>query len=51
MPEELQKAKEVFLTGTAAEVTLVQSIDTLEFELGEVGAWVKQAYSDLVRGV
>jgi branched-chain amino acid aminotransferase len=48
-PEELANVKEVFLTGTAAEVTLVQSIDAQEFELGEVGAWVKQAYADLVR--
>ncbi len=48
-PEELANAKEVFLTGTAAEVTLVQSIDDHQFELGDVGAWVKQAYADLVR--
>lgn len=48
-PEELAQTKEVFLTGSAAEVTLVQSIDEHGFELGTIGRWVKQAYGELVR--
>lgn len=48
-PEELANTKEVFLTGTAAEVTLVRSIDEHPFEIGEIGQWVKQAYGDFVR--
>ena len=36
MPEELEKADEVFLTGTAAEVTPVGQIGDLSFTPGEV---------------
>lgn len=36
MPEELADAKEVFLTGTAAEVTPVSEIDDYRFTPGEV---------------
>lgn len=48
-PEELAKVQEVFLTGTAAEVTLVRSIDDHVFQVGSIGSWVKQAYAELVR--
>ena len=36
MPDELTEAREVFLTGTAAEVTAVGQIDELRFTPGEV---------------
>ena len=36
MPDELTEAREVFLTGTAAEVTPVGQIDELRFTPGEV---------------
>jgi branched-chain amino acid aminotransferase len=36
MPEELGKAQEVFLTGTAAEITPVREIDTYRFTPGRV---------------
>jgi branched-chain amino acid aminotransferase len=36
MPEELSKAQEVFLTGTAAEVTPVREIDRYRFTPGPV---------------
>jgi branched-chain amino acid aminotransferase len=35
-PNELVQAREVFLTGTAAEVTPVGQIDALRFEPGEI---------------
>ncbi len=36
MPEELAKAQEVFLTGTAAEVTPVSEIDKYRFTPGAI---------------
>jgi branched-chain amino acid aminotransferase len=36
MPDELRQAREIFLTGTAAEVTPVGQIDELHFTLGEI---------------
>jgi branched-chain amino acid aminotransferase len=36
MPAELAQAREVFLTGTAAEVTPVGQIDELRFAAGEI---------------
>jgi len=36
MPEELANATQVFLTGTAAEVTPVGKIDELTFEVGDI---------------
>ena len=35
-PEELSRAREVFLTGTAVEVTPVREIDEHAFEVGEL---------------
>lgn len=46
--EELANAKEVFLTGTAAEVTPVKSIAEYEFTVGNVTKTLMQDYKDLV---
>ncbi len=44
MPEELADAREVFLTGTAAEVTPVGSIDGYQFTVGDVTRRLMQDY-------
>lgn len=49
MPEDIQKAQEVFVTGTAAEVTSVGQIDDMKFELGPVTQALQTAYANLVR--
>lgn len=36
MPDELRQAQEVFVTGTAAEVTPVRAIDDLSYQLGPI---------------
>ena len=48
MPEEMAEAEECFLTGTAAEVTPVQSIGDYKFEPGNLCLKLTKAYSDLV---
>ncbi|NBC33078.1 MAG: branched-chain amino acid aminotransferase [Alphaproteobacteria bacterium] len=48
-PEELVRASEVFLTGTAAEVTPVGQIDSHHFTPGRITAQLREAYSALVR--
>lgn len=48
-PEELKKADEVFLTGTAAEVSAVGRIDDVEYKVGPVTRQLRQTYEDLVR--
>ncbi len=48
-PEELHEADEVFLTGTAAEVTAVGKIDQTEFKVGPVTRQLRDAYESLVR--
>jgi branched-chain amino acid aminotransferase len=48
-PEELKKADEIFLTGTAAEVTAVGKIDDVEFKVGSITRQLRQTYEDLVR--
>jgi branched-chain amino acid aminotransferase len=35
-PEELRDAQEIFVTGTAAEVTPVRAIDDLSYQLGPI---------------
>lgn len=49
-PEELAKAQEAFLTGTAAELTPVGSVGEYNFKPGAVTEKISKAYSDLVRG-
>jgi branched-chain amino acid aminotransferase len=50
--EELMRADEVFLTGTAAEVTPVREIDGFEFKTGKktLGATFQRAYLRAVTG-
>jgi branched-chain amino acid aminotransferase len=49
-PEELAKTDEVFVTGTAAEITPVGQIDDRVFKVGPMTLRLKEAYSQLVRG-
>ncbi len=49
MPEELARTQEVFLTGTAVEVTPVSEIDHYKFTPGEITRDLLTAYDDLVR--
>ena len=47
---ELYLADEVFMTGTAAEVAPVRSVDDQEIGVGEITVELQAAYMDLVRG-
>jgi len=49
-PEELSKASEVFLTGTAAEVTAVGKIDDITYEVGPITRQLREIYESRVRG-
>jgi branched-chain amino acid aminotransferase len=49
-PEELETFQQAFLTGTAAEVTPVQSIGPWNFEVGELTLQLQRDYDDLVLG-
>ena len=49
MPEELEKADEIFVTGTAAEVTPVGQIGDLSFTVGPVTTSLLEDYEKLVR--
>ncbi|HYE48383.1 MAG TPA: branched-chain amino acid aminotransferase [Azospirillaceae bacterium] len=49
-PDEIKTAQEIFLTGTAAEVTPVGLIDDLKFTPGEVCRTLMTDYDALVRG-
>ena len=35
LPEEISKYDEAFLTGTAAEITPIRSIDNINFNIGD----------------
>jgi branched-chain amino acid aminotransferase len=48
-PEEFAKTQEVFITGTAAEVTPVQEIGDYRFTPGSVTKTLRAAYQQLVR--
>ncbi|HET9018085.1 MAG TPA: branched-chain amino acid aminotransferase [Acetobacteraceae bacterium] len=48
-PEEMQKASEVFLAGTAAEVTPVRQIGDLSFTPGQVTETLLRDYEQVVR--
>ncbi len=49
MPDELAKADEIFVTGTAAEVTPVGEIEGRSFKVGPVTRALREDYSRLVR--
>ena len=49
-PEELEKAQEVFVTGSAAEVTPVGKIDDRLYHVGDVTKTLMKAYDDMVHG-
>jgi branched-chain amino acid aminotransferase len=49
MPEELAKTEEVFLTGTAVEVTPVSEIDDFRFTPGEITKDLLTAYDAVVQ--
>ncbi len=49
-PEELREAQEVFVTGTAAEITPVRQIDELSYQLGPVTGQLIDDYHGLTRG-
>ena len=48
MPEELAHATQVFLTGTAAEVTPVGIIDSHTYEVGDITKTLREDYEKLV---
>ena len=48
LPDELKDATEVFLTGTAAEVTPVGEIDDLSFTVGDITKWMMDDYDKAV---
>lgn len=48
-PEELARASEVFLTGTAVEVQPVGAIDAREYPVGPVSSMLQADYAALVR--
>lgn len=48
-PEELAGFSECFITGTAAEVTLVSEIGPYNFTIGNIGRTLMEDYSDEVR--
>jgi branched-chain amino acid aminotransferase len=47
---DLYLADEVFMTGTAAEVTPLRSVDDYEIGVGEITLAIQKAYLDTVRG-
>ncbi|MGC4106898.1 MAG: hypothetical protein QM753_11180 [Thermomicrobiales bacterium] len=49
MPEEMKQASEVFLAGTAAEVTPVRQIGDLTFTPGQITEKLLGEYEALVR--
>lgn len=50
MPEEFANTQEVFVTGTAAEVTPVSEIDEYRFTVGDITRTLLEDYDGLVRG-
>ncbi len=49
-PEELGEFDEIFVTGTAAEVTAVGQIDDHKYTVGPITKKLRGAYEELVRG-
>ena len=49
-PEELENFQQMFLTGTAVEVTPVHSVGPWNFEVGEMTRQLSRDYDDVVHG-
>lgn len=49
-PEEMEGFEQMFLTGSAAEVTPVRQVGPWNFEVGDLTRQLQKDYSDLVRG-
>jgi len=47
-PEELEGFQQMFITGSAAEVTFIQSAGPWNFEIGDLSRQLAQDYDDLV---
>ena len=47
-PEELESFEQMFITGSAAEVTFIQSAGPWDFEIGDLSRQLAQDYDDLV---
>jgi branched-chain amino acid aminotransferase len=48
-PDDMKRATEVFLTGTAAEVVAVGKIEDQIYKVGDITKRIRTAYGDLVR--
>jgi branched-chain amino acid aminotransferase len=49
-PEELESFEQMFITGSAAEVTFIQSAGPWNFEVGDLSRALAKDYDDLVNG-
>jgi branched-chain amino acid aminotransferase len=49
-PEELESFEQMFLTGTAVEITPVRSVGPWNFEVGDLTRQLSKDYADLVNG-
>ena len=49
MPDEVHDMQEVFITGTAAEVTAVGQIDNTHYAVGPITRQLREAYENYVR--
>ena len=49
-PEELESFEQMFITGSAAEVTFIQSAGPWAFEIGDLSRQLAKDYDDLVNG-
>ncbi len=50
LPEELEHAQEIFVTGTAAEITPVRAIEDRNYQLGPVTRDLMEDFAALTRG-
>ena len=49
-PEELESFEQMFITGSAAEVTFIREAGTWNFEVGDMSRALAKDYDDLVNG-